>query len=415
MKKVKYLSCALLSVCMIIGLLAGCAGGGGSSDGVTIQWWVPNWDEEPAREIVAEFMELNEGITVEFVITDWDTYKSRVTTAISTSGAPELSTVLLTDVVPFAQRGWAEPLNDIGRDAGIDFSDLMTTAREIMSIDGELYAIPFRYDGPGVYYNVDMLAEIGYDEFPRTWDEMIEMSKKLDIDGGHAFAFPMGNQPNAVVRYIVSLYTYGGDVLNADETESLLDSAAARRALGDFVYAMEEGLMSPASLEFDNTQTRYAFGARAIAFKFDGPYDIEPIQEEFPDINFRTAVVPGENGMARSTANGWCVMMSANANPDHKEAAAQLLAFIALPENQRKMTNSLPASYKALQFEEFDTPYLRPFAEQLGNARAEPTFNRWAEIEPIMFNYIQRALTGAMSVEDAIMGMHNDVNALLAS
>ena len=60
-------------------------------------------------------------------------------------------------------------------------------ALDITSVDGKEYGVPFRYDGSSIYYNIDMLKAAGYDAFPETWDEMVEMSKKLSKDGVYGF------------------------------------------------------------------------------------------------------------------------------------------------------------------------------------------------------------------------------------
>ena len=113
----KKLIACILSFAMALSLAA-CGSGdsapasggqsGGSAAQTTIQWWTPNWDEAVSREFVEEFEAENPDIHIELVITDWDTYKDKITTAISTSGAPEIVTVLLTDVAPFANKGLLE-------------------------------------------------------------------------------------------------------------------------------------------------------------------------------------------------------------------------------------------------------------------------------------------------------------------
>ena len=338
----------------------------------TIQWWTPNWDETESREMAAEFEEANPDIKVELVITDWDTYKARVTSAISDDNAPELYTVLTTDVVPFAQLGLLEPLNEIAAAAGVDFDDLLASAVAIASIGDTVYGIPFRHDGSGIYYNVDMLKEAGYDSFPTTWAEMVEMSKKLTKDGVYAFAWPLGNQANAVTRLVQQLYTYGGDVLPSQ------NNFCGLGATGNKV----KGAAFPTA----------QIGVRAFA----------------------TAVIPGIDGMGCTTANGWTVIMASKAKEENKEAAAKFLAYITTPENQARLTDSFPASITALAYDKFATEYLKPFGDQLANSKAEPTYTRWAEMEPIIYEYIQYAVSGTMTVDEACENMTNDITALLA-
>ncbi|MFV0414202.1 MAG: ABC transporter substrate-binding protein [Oscillospiraceae bacterium] len=409
-----------VALMFMLATMAGCgssaatSGSGGTSSGeqVTIQWWSPNWDETESLEMAEEFMAENPGIKVEVVITDWDTYKSKITTAISGKNAPELFTILLTDVGPFAKAGLLAPLSELAANAGVDFDDIIAPALDITSLDGEAYGVPFRYDGSGIYYNVDLLASIGRDSFPTDWDDMVAMAKELSADGRYGFAWPLGNQANAATRLVQQLYTYGGDILNEDETECLLNSDAAKKALGNIVNSIEEGYASPSSAEYDNTVMRDAFGNGTLAFNFTGPFDIETLKTDYPDLNFKTAVIPGNGGMGTTTANGWGVSMAENSN--HKEEAAKFLAYITTPENQARLTDSFPASKTALEYPQFSTEELKPFAEQLENSKPEPTYQRWAEIEPIIYQYIQSAVSGTMSVDDACNGMTNDINALLA-
>ncbi|WP_230399253.1 ABC transporter substrate-binding protein [Novisyntrophococcus fermenticellae] len=399
---------------MAAGLLAGCGKGNTSetgNDGVaTIEWWTPNWDEVESREMVEEFEKEHKNIKVELVITDWDTYKSKISTAISANGAPQLFTILLTDVAPFAKKDLLEPL-DRYEETGIDFSDILTPALDITTIDNEIYGVPFRYDGSGIYYNVDLLSKAGYDEFPTNWDTMAKMAKELTSGEVYGFAWPLGNQANAVTRLIQQLYTYDGDVLNEDETECMLNSDASKRALTNIVSSIEEGYASPSSAEIDNTKMREMFGSGQLAFNFTGPFDIETLKEDYPDLNFKTAVIPGNGGMGCTTANGWSVAMAKKA--DNKDAAAKFLAYITQPENQARLTDSFPASKTAMEMDQFASEEMTPFIEQLNNSRPEPVYDNWAEMEPIIYEYMQNAVSGKMTVDEACEGMTNDINTLL--
>jgi ABC-type glycerol-3-phosphate transport system substrate-binding protein len=403
----------LLCMVMILGCNknTGTSRAEGDTQQTMVEWWSPNWDETVSRELIREFEAENPNIRVNLVITDWDTYKSKITAAITTKNAPQLYTILLTDVVPFAELGVLEPLDDLMVKNGMNLSDILSAARQIVTVDNNLYQIPFRYDGSGIYYNVDLLSAAGYDSFPTTWEEMIVMSKKLTKDGHYGFAWPLGNQANAVTRFVQQLYTYGGDILSADEKKCLLDSDAARKALANVVNSVVEGYASPSSLEIDNTKMRDMFGSGQIAFNFTGPFDVATLKADYPNLNFKTAHIPGVNGMGVTTANGWGLVMAQNTT--NKEAAAQFLSFVGKPENQARLTASFPASYVAMQFPQFATAELIPFSEQLENSRPEPAFARWAEIEPILFGYIQQAVSNRISIPDAITGMARDVNSLI--
>ena len=415
----------LLAAAVCIGGLAGCGSDaakkgdtvsadkkeGGSSEAVTIQRWTPNWDEPESREMAEEFEKDNPNIKVELVITDWDTYKDKITTAISAKGAPELFTILLTDVKPFAGKSLLEPLTDLGTNAGVDFDDILAPALDITSVGGQAYGIPFRYDGSGIYYNETMLKEAGYEAFPKTWDEMLDMSSKLSEEGKVAFAWPLGNQANAVTRFVQQLYTYGGEILNEDETKCLLDSDEAVTALENIVDSIKEGYASQSSSEIDNTKMREMFGTEQLAFNLTGPFDVDSLKTDYPDLKWKTAVIPGDGGMACTTANGWCVAMAQNS--EHKEEAAKFMAYITEPENQARLTDSFPASKTAMEFEQFATEELKPFIEQLNNSKPEPAYTCWSEVEPVIYSYIQSAVSGDITPKEACIKMTEDINAIV--
>lgn len=434
--KVKILS-LLLTLIMVLGLFAACKKEDGNTNDaandkvseeqtnneeneeketgeqVTIEWWTPNWDEVESREMADEFMAMHPNIKVNLVITEWDTYKNKIMAAISTNNAPQLYTILTTDVAQFAKLGLLSPLNELGANAGINFDDIIPAALDIASVDGKVYGIPFRHDGSGVWYNVDMLNAVGYTEFPKTWDGLNELSEKIKESGvvEYAHAWPLGNQANAVTRMVQQLYSLGGEVLNAEETECLLNSPEAVQALTNIVETINKGYASPSSLEMDNTILRDTFGAEQIAFYIGGPFDAETLETEYPDLNFASSVIPGTDGMGITTSNGWTIAMAENTQ--HKEEAALFLQYLTLPENQARLTDSFPASKTALEYEQFSTPNLKPFAEQLSNSKPEPAYAQWPEMEPIIFNYMQYALSGAMTPEEACNAMKTDIDATL--
>ena len=378
----------------------------------TIQWWCPNWDEDDARELVSAFEAQNPDIKVELVITDWDTYKARTTAALTGKDVPELYSVLLTDVRPYAQMGLLAPVEDSCAAAGTDWSDILPAAKDIVSLDGVIYAVPFRYDGSGVLYNKGILREFGYDEFPSTWNELMEMCEVIKQDGRYfGTAWPFGNQTNAVTRFAQQLYTYGGNFMNDAQTEVTLDTEAAYAALSAIVDTFTKGYAMTSSLELDNTRLRDTFGAGNMAYYIGGPFDTDTIVANFPSVELGTTVIPGIDGMGCTTANGWCIVMGGNS--ENQEESARFLAFISQPENQAKLTDTFPASYKGMEDEKFSSEYLMPFFVQLENSKEEPSYTRWAEMEPIIYMYMQEALNGNISVKEACNSMDRDLTALL--
>ncbi|NCB71051.1 MAG: sugar ABC transporter substrate-binding protein [Clostridia bacterium] len=402
----------IMSVCF---LPVFASGQGESSDSgvTTIQWFTPNWDEEESEELVAQFEQENPDIRVELVITEWESYKTKAITALSGKDSPELFSVLLTDVKGFQNKHLIAPIGELTTAAGLDWSDILVKATDIVSVDGEPYAVPFRYDGNGVYYNKAILSEYGFDSFPETYAELEELHAAIKAGGKYtATGWGFGDAAGVTQRLAQQLYSFDGEFFNEDYTQCLLDSKEAKKTMNFLVDTIQKGYALSSSVESNGTALRNHFGAGSIAYYMAGPFDVPVIQESFPDIDFGTAMLPGDGHIGVTTADGWCVVLGENAN--NKEEAARFQAFLARPENQAYLTDTFPASYKALEQEAFSTEYLIPFAEQLDYSKPAPTYERWAEIEPIIFSYVQEAMSGHISADEACDAMKSEIDQMLS-
>jgi multiple sugar transport system substrate-binding protein len=382
-----------------------------TKDTVEIIWYSPNWEAPMNQEIVDAFEKENQGIKVEIVQTEWESYKTNATVAMAGKNAPQLYSVLDTDVIPFAKTGMISSIDELTVAAGMDWSDIHASMSDSITLDGKKYAIPYRLDGDGLYYNVDMLKEVGYDSFPQTYAELAELNDKL-IEKGHVpTTYGLGNQGNGVHAFAQVAYTYGAEFFNADKTECLLNSQEAKDALQHIVNDYTNGYASSSALEHNNSDIPDLFGSGRIAYYISGSYDIPTLKENYPELNFATFTLPGINGMGTTAVSGWVVVMAENC--EHKEEAAKFLAFLAKAENQAKLTDTFPASYEALEMDEFNTAEYAPFVEQFNNGIPAPVCDSWAEVEPIIFSHLQAALTNTETVDEACEKMTEEANTII--
>lgn len=387
----------------------------------TITWWVPNWDEEIVRQLLTSFESENPNIKVELVITTWDTMQNQIRMGLMSNTPPDLITELESRILAYAEQGLLTNLDqNVASSSEITKDDIIASALDINSYNGSLYGIPFRHDGSGVYYNKTMFKNAGLDpeSFPVTWDEAIEASKKLTIDTNndgtpdqYAMAWPFGNQPNTVTRFAQQLYSRGGDFLSADGKTCTLDTSAAIDAMKAIAATFTDGIASLSSMEIDNTQLRALFVNQGIAWYICGPFDIEPIKQEAPNLDFGTAVIPGVDGMGTTTVNGFSVIIPSGAA--NKDAAWKLTEYITRVENMAQLTNTFPARKSALSLEKFSTPLMQPFAKQLEKGKSEPAYLNWAEMETIIYTYMQKVILNNMASEEALTSITKEINNLL--
>ncbi|HEY0790408.1 MAG TPA: ABC transporter substrate-binding protein [Chthoniobacterales bacterium] len=388
--------------------------GATSTQAETIAWWLPNWDEKPARAIVADYETANPGEKVEIVITTWDTMAQKILVGLQSRNAPDVITELESRTLRYARKGLLADLTGVVTELGKD--DFVPSALATGEYEGRYYSVPFRHDGAGLYYNKDLFAAAGLDPErpPQTWAQLVEYCKKLTVtkDGTttqYGIAWPLGNVNNGVERYLPLLYDHGGKLFNQDQTRFTLDTPEAIGALDAMANLFKTGVAPMSSLEVDNTGLRELFLNRRIAMYYSGPFDVQPILEA--GIKVGTGVLPGLNGMGVTTVDGFSLIVPAHSSK--QKAAEQFVAFVGQPKNQARLTATFPPSYTALKYEQFSSPYLQPFIVQLGRVENMPNHPKWNELERILFDNIQAAVLGKKTSAQAMADANAQMNGSL--
>ena len=89
--------------------------------------------------------------------------------------------------IMLSPKGVIKPLDELMLEQGLKLpkEDFISSIREFYSKDGQLMALPFNLSAPTLYYNLDLLAKVGYSSanFPKTWDDMEVLAQKLKKAG----------------------------------------------------------------------------------------------------------------------------------------------------------------------------------------------------------------------------------------
>lgn len=89
--------------------------------------------------------------------------------------------------IMLSPKGVIKPVDELMQEQGVRLpkEDFIQSIREFYSKNGELMALPFNLSVATLYYNLDILAKVGYTQtnFPRTWNEMEVLAKKLKNAG----------------------------------------------------------------------------------------------------------------------------------------------------------------------------------------------------------------------------------------
>lgn len=386
---------ALTAVTGVTLSLAACSGDDGGADGsVDIEWWIGDWDEDEANDIVEQFEADHPDVSVDLVVMTWDSMANQIKVALDSGDTPDVITELISRVALYADAGQLRDVSDwYGDDLPLD--DFAPASIEAVTVEDTTYAVPYRWDAGAMVYNQDLFDQAGISEPPATWAELEEAAQQIyDSTGVYAYGWPLGNDNNAEVRWLNAYYSLGGTI----EQGGSLDADASEQALEMIASGFEEGYVTPSSLESDNTALQNLLINEQIAFYYEGAYAIQPIQEA--GINVGTAMWPGPDGPAQVSADGFSFMV-----PEAAIEAPELqefVTFISSAENQAVMTDTFPARISAAENERFSDPLLQPFLEQqTEHAFPSPAFPGYEDMLPTIYAAVQSVALGDRTAAEA--------------
>jgi sorbitol/mannitol transport system substrate-binding protein len=138
-----------------------------------------NPDMIELKKLSPAFEKANPDIKLNWVILEENVLRQRATTDITTgSGQFDVMTIGAYETPQWGKRGWLTPLTNLP--AEYDLNDVVKTARDGLSYNGSLYALPFYVESSMTYYRKDLFAAKGL-KMPDnpTYDQISQFADKL--------------------------------------------------------------------------------------------------------------------------------------------------------------------------------------------------------------------------------------------
>ncbi|MHA6484970.1 ABC transporter substrate-binding protein [Paenibacillus sp. strain BS8-2] len=163
-------------------------GNGGSSTGdkVTITmmhpWTTPNIDNDVYKARIEQFQKDHPDIVIKTDEVPSAQYKTKLRTLAAANNLADVNVVWPgADLAPLVGGELLQPINDLMS----NWTDILPEgALTPFNVDGQQYAIPTKQTFVDiVYYNKEMVSSVGYDVFPTTYADFIDLVKKLKEAG----------------------------------------------------------------------------------------------------------------------------------------------------------------------------------------------------------------------------------------
>ncbi|AUT66577.1 sugar ABC transporter substrate-binding protein [Paraburkholderia terrae] len=172
-----------------------------------------NPDMLELKKLSANFEKANPDIKLNWVILEENVLRQRATTDITTnSGQFDVVAIGTYEAPQWGKRGWLAPMNNLPAD--YDLEDVVKTARDGLSSNGQLWALPFYVESSMTFYRKDLFAAKGL-KMPDqpTYDQIKEFADKLTDKANGVYGICVRGKAGwgenmAYVSTVVN--TYGG-------------------------------------------------------------------------------------------------------------------------------------------------------------------------------------------------------------
>jgi multiple sugar transport system substrate-binding protein len=391
---------------------------------VYVDFYVWSDGNDDYSKLFDGFNERNEDVKINPKYIPPADYESKLTTLLA--GGMKMDLFMQkrqTDMFPQYANGYIEPLNDLIKKHGFDFSTMKAWESAIV-VDGEVLALPHRGGKYFTYYNENPFREKGLPtpgdlvaKGEWTWDKFVELSQQVSENDGKTYGsclytwgsqqiFPAGQKG-------VSFIDNDGNVQMDD---SILKSVQIRKTL-------EDGNDMTKLVDLKVTKTHYS---QVI---YSGMAHMLIIGEWFPGMiksgfekdlitafdleDFRITRMPSDSPVYRSVGSPTFGHISANSTK--KDAAFKVLAWFAGPEGAalEAEIGFLPPYVdenvkSVLSDVILDEDSLNYFTEDVPS---QPMlYNKYgSKIEQMLSRYTEMFLLNEISVEDYLPAMRKEL------
>lgn len=342
------------------------------------------------KQIVEDFNSENPDINVTLVqIPPGDvTDVTRLMTAVRGGTGPD---VYMLDRFIVAQRAADGLLQDLTPYMGGEdvLSGYLEFARNEAMFAGLPYALPFDTDARALYYNIDLLEEVGVDvseldpaNGPISLDRVKEIAAMADQKNAQGNYTRMGFIPWHDQGWHYGFgFSFGGDFYDEASCQvTPTDENVVQGFQWIYDYAAEKGpqqvqAFRQAFTRPDLPPQQNPFFTGQLAMVITGDWNIGSLARYVPDLNYGITYMPTaeEEGESVTWAGGWSMVMPQGAK--EPEAAFEFMKYIAGEPGQTlytRDTQHMPTVTSLLDDSELYDERHQFFNELLTTAQSRP-------------------------------------------
>lgn len=405
----------LLPLITVFVFLSGCRGSEDNAQLIT--FWAIGAEGEKVADLIPEFEKENPGVKVKVQQIPWTAAHEKLITAYVSETLPDVFQLGNTWIPEFSALGAIEPLTSFIQRDTVRPDKFFAGIWDSNVIDSVVYALPWYVDTRLLFYRKDILAKAGYENPPRTWQELYDASVKIkQINPGYYALFLPTNEWS---QYIIFGLQNGSDILKYNNSYGDFSGREFRESL-EYVSRFFRNKLSPIDMTAV-TNIYQAFEEGYFAMLITGPWNIKEMQTRLSagmQDKWMTAPLPAKDGNYPGTSLAGGSSLVINKLSGKKELAWKLINFLTRPDIQikfYKLVSSLPSAIEAWNSPELkEDKYLSAFYIQLQNVKPTPKIPEWEQIVISKIQqYIERLAAQRLSVDETAKKLDEEADNIL--
>jgi sn-glycerol 3-phosphate transport system substrate-binding protein len=360
--------------------------------------------------MISEFNQAHDGIEVEAIYAgSYDNTEQKVITSLGVGEPPSLWLPINSSLQTFLGLDALEDLTEQAKSDDI-YDDFISGFLDTAVSDDRLYGLSFQPSTPVLYYNKDAFSEVGIENAPVTWDDLLETAKALTVRDGDElkrWGLIIGGGWH---DWMFEGYCRQNGLVPWEKDKVLWDRPEAVEALSFWKTMVDAGCMAPAST-WQGSANDFMAGSTAMLYHSTGSLTNLRKSSSF---EVGVAFMPKKKQFGASQGGG--PIMIAKNQSDAKKEAAWTFA--------RWMTWSQATGYLAVRKSSWEQPDMQQYLKDVPQAKVAldqaeysgaflqvPAYSRARDA---LKSAIDRTLAGEIAPEAALTSATTEVNREIA-
>ncbi len=373
----------------------------------TLKVWGIGINNDDWSRVASRFNYNKKTISVEYTEKNPDTYLQELDTALKEGDAPDI--FMINNLWIPSYKNIIVPLDLIDKNYNINNirKEFVPVVEQDCVEGNNLFGLPISVDTLALYYNVNILDQLGIANIPSTWNDItnnISILRTVDqYNRIKRVAIPLGladNINHAADILSALMLQQGLDIINKTTRTSDINNGI--EALNFYTqFAKPSSLFYTWNSEFTNSLDSFAFGQSVFYIGY--LRDAELIKEKNPNLIFDIAEFPQsskQNNKTTFASYNVLVVSKQSTNPQIAWAFIKYLTTDDITDQITSQANLLPSKRSLIEYY-INMPLMSAFAK---GALVAKTFYcpDYTQYEYLFNDTITNVALKNMPVKDAL-------------